>query len=204
MTSTLRGAEPILLAFSGGLDTSFCVPWLKDTYERPVITVTVDTGGLDDGAAAALATRPAQLGAIDHHLIDARTAYFDQVLKFLIMGNIRRGGMYPLCVRRASAYYRRRPSRKWRCRSIRPWWRTAAQRPATIRYASRSRCAPWRRISRSSLRYATARSSERSSSSTSRIAPADSALWRRLLGQSRLVGSHHRRQGDTDVGSEHP
>jgi argininosuccinate synthase len=35
------------LAFSGGLDTSFCVPWLKDTYQRPVITVTVDTGGID-------------------------------------------------------------------------------------------------------------------------------------------------------------
>ena len=45
MTSTnTAGAEPILLAFSGGLDTSFCVPWLKDTYGRPVITVTVDTG----------------------------------------------------------------------------------------------------------------------------------------------------------------
>ena len=45
MTSThLKGAEPILLAFSGGLDTSFCVPWLKDTYGRPVITVTVMTG----------------------------------------------------------------------------------------------------------------------------------------------------------------
>ena len=48
MTSIpLKGAEPILLAFSGGLDTSFCVPWLKDTYGRPVITVTVDTGGID-------------------------------------------------------------------------------------------------------------------------------------------------------------
>ena len=48
MTSTYaQGAEPILLAFSGGLDTSFCVPWLKDTYKRPVITVTVDTGGID-------------------------------------------------------------------------------------------------------------------------------------------------------------
>jgi argininosuccinate synthase len=90
--------EPILLAFSGGLDTSFCVPWLKDTYQRPVITVTVDTGGLDAAAAAALAARSAALGAMEHHLIDARTAYFEQVLKFLIMGNIRRGGSYPLCV----------------------------------------------------------------------------------------------------------
>jgi argininosuccinate synthase len=97
-TSTQKGAEPILLAFSGGLDTSFCVPWLKDTYRRPVITVTVDTGGIDAAAARNLAQRSAQLGAIEHHLIDARTAYFDQVLKFLIMGNIRRGGLYPLSV----------------------------------------------------------------------------------------------------------
>jgi argininosuccinate synthase len=99
MTSTTStGAEPILLAFSGGLDTSFCVPWLKDTYGRPVITVTVDTGGIDAAAARSLAQRATELGALEHHLIDARAAYFDQVLKFLIMGNIRRGGLYPLCV----------------------------------------------------------------------------------------------------------
>ena len=99
MTSTsTQGAEPILLAFSGGLDTSFCVPWLKDTYQRPVITVTVDTGGIDAAAAQSLAERSAKLGAMEHHLIDARAAYFDQVLKFLLMGNVRRGGVYPLCV----------------------------------------------------------------------------------------------------------
>jgi argininosuccinate synthase len=99
MTSTARqGAEPILLAFSGGLDTSFCVPWLKDTYQRPVITVTVDTGGIDTQAAKSLAERSALLGAMAHHQIDARQAYFDQVLKFLIMGNVRRGNLYPLCV----------------------------------------------------------------------------------------------------------
>lgn len=99
MTSTYgAGAEPILLAFSGGLDTSFCVPWLKDTYGRPVITVCVDTGGIDAAAAKSLAERSAQLGAIEHHLIDAKNAYFEQVLKFLIMGNVKRGNVYPLCV----------------------------------------------------------------------------------------------------------
>ncbi len=99
MTNSLpEGAQPILLAFSGGLDTSFCVPWLKDTYKRPVITVTVDTGGIDAAAAASLARRSVELGALEHHLIDARAMYFDQVLRFLIMGNIRRGGLYPLCV----------------------------------------------------------------------------------------------------------
>jgi argininosuccinate synthase len=99
MTSTTaQGAEPILLAFSGGLDTSFCVPWLKDTYGRPVITVTVDTGSIDAAAAKSLAERAKLLGAIEHHQIDAREAYFNQVLKFLIMGNVRRGNLYPLCV----------------------------------------------------------------------------------------------------------
>jgi len=97
-SSTLTGAKPILLAFSGGLDTSFCVPWLMDVYKRQVITVTVDTGGIDAAAARSLEQRSAELGAVEHHLIDARAAYFDQVLKFLIMGNIRRGGLYPLCV----------------------------------------------------------------------------------------------------------
>ncbi|MGA2707772.1 MAG: argininosuccinate synthase [Steroidobacteraceae bacterium] len=92
------GAEPILLAFSGGLDTSFCVPWLTDTYQRPVITVTVDTGGIDAEAARALGERSRALGAIEHHLIDARAIYFEQVLRFLIMGNVRRGQLYPLCV----------------------------------------------------------------------------------------------------------
>jgi argininosuccinate synthase len=98
MTTLPAGARPILLAFSGGLDTSFCVPWLAETYGRPVITVTVDTGGIDAAAAVALGERARRLGAIEHRLIDAREAYFEQVLKFLIMGNVRRGNLYPLCV----------------------------------------------------------------------------------------------------------
>ena len=89
---------PIVLAFSGGLDTSYCVPWLAETYGRPVVTVTVDTGGLDDAAAADLERRARQLGAVDHVRVDAKRAYFDRVLRFLVAGNVRRGGLYPLCV----------------------------------------------------------------------------------------------------------
>src|SRR6187401_557516 len=89
---------PIVLAYSGGLDTSFLVPWLKDNYGRPVITVTVDTGGIDAAGAKTLAERSKAYGAIAHHQIDARADYFEQVLRFLIMGNVRRGQLYPLCV----------------------------------------------------------------------------------------------------------
>jgi argininosuccinate synthase len=92
------GAQPIVLAYSGGLDTSFLVPWVAENTGRPVITVTVDTGGIDAAAAKTLEERALALGAIAHHQVDARADYFEQVLRFLIMGNVRRGQMYPLCV----------------------------------------------------------------------------------------------------------
>jgi argininosuccinate synthase len=90
--------RPIVLAFSGGLDTSFCVPWLKETYGRDVITATINTGGIDDDAAQALRQRALALGAIEHVLVDGRAEFFDTVIRFLIAGNVRRGQLYPLCV----------------------------------------------------------------------------------------------------------
>ena len=92
------GPKPIVLAYSGGLDTSFLVPWVAENTGRPVITVTVDTGGIDAAAARTLAERARALGAIEHHQIDARADYFERVLRFLIMGNVKRGQLYPLCV----------------------------------------------------------------------------------------------------------
>src|SRR6204780_2998751 len=97
-TSTVRADTPIVLAYSGGLDTSFLVPWIAEAERRPVITVTVDTGGIDAQAARTLRERSRSLGALAHHQIDARADYFEQVLRFLIMGNVRRGQLYPLCV----------------------------------------------------------------------------------------------------------
>ena len=49
--------SPIVLAYSGGLDTSFCIPWLKQQLKREVITVTVDTGGIDKKHADILQDR---------------------------------------------------------------------------------------------------------------------------------------------------
>ena len=93
-----KDQSPIILAFSGGLDTSFCVPWLKETYGREVITACVDTGGIDADAAVALERRAHALGAVEHLLIDARQEFFDTVLRYLIAGNVLRGQAYPLCV----------------------------------------------------------------------------------------------------------
>ncbi len=90
--------SPIILAFSGGLDTSFCVPWIKENYGREVITATIDTGGIDEAGAAMLRERAAKLGAIEHVLLDCKQDFFDSVLRHLIAGNVRRGQFYPLCV----------------------------------------------------------------------------------------------------------
>ena len=90
--------SPIILAFSGGLDTSFCVPWLRENYGRDVVTACVDTGGIDADAAAALEKRALALGAVEHVLIDAKQEFFDTVIRYLIAGNVLRGNAYPLCV----------------------------------------------------------------------------------------------------------
>jgi argininosuccinate synthase len=93
-----KDLSPIILAFSGGLDTSFCVPWLKETYGRDVVTATIDTGGIDENAALALEKRALALGASEHVLIDCKQSFFDNVLRHLIAGNVLRGQAYPLCV----------------------------------------------------------------------------------------------------------
>ena len=95
---TEPATSPIVLAFSGGLDTSFCVPWLKQAYGRNVVTATVNTGGIGEAAAADLRDRALALGATDHVLLDGRAEFFDTVLRFLVAGNVRRGQLYPLCV----------------------------------------------------------------------------------------------------------
>ena len=89
---------PIALAFSGGLDTSFCVPYLREETGRDVWTVTVDTGGFSDDEKRDIAARSSDLGAAGHTLIDARADLWDDVLRYLVMGDVLRGGVYPLCV----------------------------------------------------------------------------------------------------------
>lgn len=88
----------IILAFSGGLDTSFCVPYLKETFNQPVHTVTVNTGGVTAAEAENLVRRSRELGADSHHTIDGRKRLFDQIISYLIKGNVLRGNAYPLSV----------------------------------------------------------------------------------------------------------
>jgi argininosuccinate synthase len=94
--STFDQKMAITLAFSGGLDTSFCIPHLRETYGEPVRAVTVNTGGTAPDEA--LRERAFGLGAEEHIQVDAREALFEDHLSYLIKGNVLRGDVYPLCV----------------------------------------------------------------------------------------------------------
>ncbi|MGH7563916.1 MAG: argininosuccinate synthase domain-containing protein, partial [Gemmatimonadota bacterium] len=87
----------ITLAFSGGLDTSYCVPVLAERGWT-VHTVHVDTGGATEREREAIRAQALAVGATRHHEVDARQAVFDRVVRYLIQGNVLRGGVYPLSV----------------------------------------------------------------------------------------------------------
>ena len=86
--------KKIILAFSGGLDTSFCVPYLIDKGFE-VITVTVDSGGFSKKEKKEIAEKSKQLGATKHYLVDCKKYYFDSVLQWVIKTNGLYEGSYP-------------------------------------------------------------------------------------------------------------
>ena len=93
----MRPRGLLALAFSGGLDTSFCVPRLGDDGWT-VHTVYVNTGGATPAERVAIAAQARAVGAAEHHEVDARAAVFDRFVRFLIQGNFLRGEVYPLSV----------------------------------------------------------------------------------------------------------
>ncbi|MCP4899666.1 MAG: argininosuccinate synthase [bacterium] len=88
----------IVLAYSGGLDTSFCVAYLTRKLKAEVSTVIVNTGGLSRQSLDQVAGRAREMGAVRHYEIDAREAVFNGYISTLIRGNVLRGGVYPLSV----------------------------------------------------------------------------------------------------------
>jgi argininosuccinate synthase len=87
----------VALAFSGGLDTSYCVPRLMEAGWT-VHTVFVNTGGTTPAEREAIRRQAVAVGAAQHHEVDARHEVFDRFVRYLIQGNILRGEVYPLSV----------------------------------------------------------------------------------------------------------
>jgi argininosuccinate synthase len=92
---TTRGV--LALAFSGGLDTSYCVPRLAEAGWT-VHTVFVNTGGSTPAQRAAIRAQAQAVGAVEHHEVDARQLVYDRFVRYLVQGNVLRGEVYPLSV----------------------------------------------------------------------------------------------------------
>lgn len=88
---------PVVLAFSGGLDTSFCVPYLRERG-HDVITLFVDTGGVDRAERNYIETRARELGAVEHITHDGAQAIWDSVVVPLVIGGQLYQDTYPLLV----------------------------------------------------------------------------------------------------------
>ena len=88
----------VVLAFSGGLDTSFCIPYLKNEKGLEVHTVTVNTGGFSENDVKAIEKKALALGAASHVTVDASHTYYRKGLKYLIYGNVLKNATYPLSV----------------------------------------------------------------------------------------------------------
>ena len=88
----------VVLAYSGGLDTSFCIAYLTRERGMDVHTVTINTGGFDEAELQSMEQRALQLGAKSFKVIDATRSYYDQCIRYLVYGNVLRNSTYPLSV----------------------------------------------------------------------------------------------------------
>ncbi len=90
--------DKVVLAFSGGLDTSYCVPYLKNEKGLEVHTIMVNTGGFSKEEAAKIEERALELGATSHVNVDVTDEYYSKGIKYLLFGNILKNSTYPLSV----------------------------------------------------------------------------------------------------------
>jgi len=90
--------KKIVLAFSGGLDTSFCVIYLKEELGYEVHSVVVNTGGFSQEELNEIEAKAYKLGVASHTTIDETQAYYNACVKYLIFGNVLKNATYPLSV----------------------------------------------------------------------------------------------------------
>lgn len=90
--------KKILLAFSGGLDTSFAVKYLTEDLGYEVHTAIANTGGFSEAELQQIEQRALQLGAASHASLDITQEYYQKSIKYMVAGNVLRNGTYPISV----------------------------------------------------------------------------------------------------------
>ena len=88
----------IVLAFSGGLDTSYCVKYLKHEKGFNIYSAVVNTGGFDKQELIEIKEKALNLGVHKHIALEQTQAYYEKIVKYLIFGNVLKNNTYPLSV----------------------------------------------------------------------------------------------------------
>lgn len=91
-------SKKIVLAFSGGLDTTYCAIYLYKLKNYEVHAITVNTGGFNEVEVAAIKKHAENLGVASYTCIDVTGKYYDSCIKYLIFGNVLKNATYPLSV----------------------------------------------------------------------------------------------------------
>ncbi len=91
-------SKKVVIGFSGGLDTSYCVKYFKDELGYDVHSIIVNTGGFSEDELAAIEKHAKALGVTTHTTVDATRSYYDSIIKYLIYGNVLKNNTYPLSV----------------------------------------------------------------------------------------------------------
>jgi argininosuccinate synthase len=90
--------EKVLLAFSGGLDTSFCAMYLAKEKGYEVHTAVANTGGFSEEELKVIEDKAYRLGATSHVTLDVTQEYYEKSIKYMVFGNVLRNGTYPISV----------------------------------------------------------------------------------------------------------
>ena len=91
-------AKKVVLGFSGGLDTTYCVKYLTEEKGYEVHSILVNTGGFDNIELARIEAHAKKLGVKSHTTIEATTDYYNRIIRYLIYGNVLKNNTYPLSV----------------------------------------------------------------------------------------------------------
>jgi argininosuccinate synthase len=98
------GKQKVVLAFSGGLDTSYCVKYLSEDKGLEVHSVLVDTGGFSADELQQIQAKAISLGVATHKTVNETDTYYQKCIKYLIFGNILKNNTYPLSVSAERAF----------------------------------------------------------------------------------------------------
>jgi argininosuccinate synthase len=91
-------SKKVVIGFSGGLDTSYCVKYFTDELKYEVHSIIVNTGGFTKEELDHIEKHAKALGVASHTTVDATKSYYDSIVKYLIYGNVLKNNTYPLSV----------------------------------------------------------------------------------------------------------